>query len=75
MCMSEHEGRRAMAASVRPNDYLVKPLSRESFADLPRLVRNWTLRLDLPDSFGPGEEEIERTSAPPKNALRAASRL
>jgi two-component system response regulator len=49
--MSEHEGRRAMAGGARPNAYLVKPLSKESLADLPQLMRNWTLRLDLPDSL------------------------
>ena len=35
--------------------YLVKPLSRESFAHLPQLMRNWTLRLDLP-RCGAGDE-------------------
>jgi CheY-like chemotaxis protein len=51
LCMSAQEGYRAMAFRARPNDFLVKPISRESLWDLPRRLRNWSLRLDLPDDL------------------------
>jgi CheY-like chemotaxis protein len=56
LCMSAHEGYRAMAFKSRPNDFLVKPVSRESLWDLPRRLRNWSLRLDLPDDPQPGSD-------------------
>jgi two-component system, response regulator len=75
LCTSVREGRRAMAGSARPNDYLVKPLSRDSFAGLSRRIRNWNLRLDFPDAFERGEDEAGRATGPPKDPLQAASRL
>ena len=47
LCASEAEGERAMSCADRPNAYLVKPVSREAFAEIVRQVRNWSLRLDL----------------------------
>jgi CheY-like chemotaxis protein len=52
MCMSTCEGERAMAREARPNDYLVKPLTFESFSGLAQQVENWTLHLDLPPPSG-----------------------
>lgn len=49
LCASEAEGERAMALPDRPNAYLVKPVSPAAFAEMVRQVRNWTLRLDLPE--------------------------
>jgi two-component system, response regulator len=50
LCISEHEVSRAMERGPRANDYLVKPVSVESFRDLVQHIRNWSLRLDLPTS-------------------------
>jgi CheY-like chemotaxis protein len=52
LCASEAEGERAMSGADRPNAYLVKPISRQAFAEVVRQVRNWTLRLDLPEDGG-----------------------
>jgi CheY-like chemotaxis protein len=49
LCASAAEGERAMALADRPNAYLVKPVSAAAFAEVVRQVRNWTLRLDLPE--------------------------
>jgi len=49
LCTTEAQGERAMSADDRPNAYLVKPVTREAFAEVVRQVRNWTLRLDLPE--------------------------
>ena len=49
LCSSQAEGERAMAGTDRPNAYLVKPVTREAFAEIVRQVRNWSLRLDLPE--------------------------
>lgn len=49
LCDNALEGERAMCARDRPNAYLVKPVTRAAFAEIVRQVRNWTLRLDLPD--------------------------
>jgi CheY-like chemotaxis protein len=49
LCASAAEGERAMSLHNRPNAYLVKPVSRAAFAEIVRQVRNWTLRLDLPE--------------------------
>jgi CheY-like chemotaxis protein len=50
LCASEREGERAMAREVRANNYLVKPVSPETFAGLQQQLENWTLHLDLPPS-------------------------
>lgn len=73
LCMSEHEGYRAMNFRSRPNDFLVKPVTRESLADLPWRLRNWTLRLDMPDPFGNDDEGIPPTQ--PRGPMQAASRM
>ena len=52
LCASAAEGERAMALPDRPNAYLVKPVSPAAFAEVVRQVRNWTLRLDLPEDPG-----------------------
>lgn len=49
LCSSPGEGERAMAGTDRPNAYLVKPVTRDAFAEIVRQVRNWSLRLDLPE--------------------------
>jgi CheY-like chemotaxis protein len=49
LCTSDAEGERAMSGAERPNAYLVKPVSRAAFAEIVRQVRNWSLRLDLPE--------------------------
>jgi len=49
LCASAAEGERAMALPDRPNAYLMKPVSAAAFAEVVRQVRNWTLRLDLPE--------------------------
>ena len=51
LCTSELEGLRAVACSSRANDFLVKPIPTDSFHDLTRQIRNWTLRLDLPEPY------------------------
>ncbi len=71
LCMSEHEGHRAMSCPSRPNDFLVKPVTRESLADLPWRLRNWTLRLDMPDAFGDDDDGMPPT--PPRGGMQAAS--
>jgi CheY-like chemotaxis protein len=52
LCMSEQEGGRAMAYEVRANSYLVKPVTFDSFTNLPQQLENWTLHLDLPPPTG-----------------------
>ena len=49
LCASASEGERAMSGPDRPNTYLVKPVSSAAFAEVVRQVRNWSLRLDLPE--------------------------
>lgn len=49
LCANAIEGERAMGARDRPNAYLVKPVTRAAFAEIVRQVRNWTMRLDLPE--------------------------
>lgn len=49
LCADAVEGERAMCWRDRPNAYLVKPVTRAAFAEIVRQVRNWTLRLDLPE--------------------------
>jgi CheY-like chemotaxis protein len=49
LCASPIEGERAMSGPDRPNAYLVKPVGRDAFAEIVRQVRNWSLRLDLPE--------------------------
>ena len=49
LCANALEGERAMCARDRPNAYLVKPVTTAAFAEIVRQVRNWSLRLDLPD--------------------------
>lgn len=52
LCASEAEGERAMSGADRPHAFLVKPVRREAFAEVVRQVRNWSLRLDLPEDPG-----------------------
>ena len=68
LCMSEHEGERAMAMPAHPNGYLVKPVTAENFARLEPRVCGWTLRLDLPEPATPPEDE----SAPPSRHALAS---
>ena len=49
LCASDAEGVRAMSGAYRPNAYVVKPVTRAAFAEIVRQVRNWSLRLDLPE--------------------------
>ena len=49
LCRSQVEGERAMSGPDRPNAYLVKPVTPAAFAEVVRQVRNWSLRLDLPE--------------------------
>ena len=49
LCSHIAEGERMMCARDRPNAYLVKPVTRAAFAEIVRQVRNWSLRLDLPE--------------------------
>ena len=49
LCAHVGEGERFMCARDRPNAYLVKPVTRAAFAEIVRQVRNWSLRLDLPE--------------------------
>jgi CheY-like chemotaxis protein len=49
LCASETEGERAMSGADRPNAFLVKPVRREAFQEVLRQLRNWSLRLDLPE--------------------------
>src|SRR5688500_2955192 len=48
LCMSDEEGRRAMAYDSRASSYFVKPVGLESLEDLERQMGNWTLTLGLP---------------------------
>jgi hypothetical protein len=68
LCMSEQEGERAMKSVARPNAYLVKPVTSESFAKIEQQLCNWTLRLDLPEPPAPPEDE----SAPPSRHAGAS---
>jgi two-component system response regulator len=52
MCISDCEGERAMARDLRPDGYLVKPITFESFSGLAQQVEHWTLHLDLPPPPG-----------------------
>jgi CheY-like chemotaxis protein len=49
LCAHVAEGERFMCGRDRPNAYLVKPVTRAAFAEIVRQVRNWSLRLDLPE--------------------------
>ena len=49
LCDDELQGRRFMAAPDRPNAFLVKPVTPAAFEEVVRRVRNWNLRLDLPE--------------------------
>ncbi|HUQ28110.1 MAG TPA: hypothetical protein VM051_05930 [Usitatibacter sp.] len=49
LCASDAEGECAMSGDDRPNAYMVKPVTRAAFAEIVRQVRNWSLRLDLPE--------------------------
>ena len=49
LCASEADGERAMSGADRPNAFLVKPVRREAFEEVVRQLRNWSIRLDLPE--------------------------
>ena len=49
LCANAAEGERAMSGAYRPNAYFVKPVTRATFAEVVRQVRNWSLRLDMPE--------------------------
>jgi CheY-like chemotaxis protein len=52
LCASVRESERVMAAEVRANSYLVKPITFESLSELKQQFENWTLHLDLPPATG-----------------------
>jgi two-component system, response regulator len=52
LCSSARERERAMAAEVRANSYLVKPIAFDDLSDLKQQFENWTLQLDLPPATG-----------------------
>ena len=48
LCTTRDEGERAMTCEFHANQYIVKPVNSDDFADLSQQIENWTLRLDLP---------------------------
>jgi two-component system response regulator len=63
LCTTKDEGERATHCEFRANQYIVKPVTFDSFADIAQQIENWTLRLDLPDRYAASSPEC--TTNPP----------
>jgi len=60
---TREEGERSLSCEFRANQYIVKPVTPESLADLSQKLENWTLRLDLPEGYAARSPEC--TTNPP----------
>ncbi len=60
---TKDEGERSLTCEFRANQYIVKPVTPESLADLLQKLENWTLRLDLPPRYAASSPEC--TTNPP----------
>jgi CheY-like chemotaxis protein len=60
---SVEEGERSLSCEFRANQYIVKPVTPESLADLSQKLENWTMRLDLPQRYAASSPEC--TTKPP----------